>query len=154
LYQSEDLTHIDFGEYIKELTTALLQSISQTPKKVALDINIKNINLSIDTAIPLGLVLTELTTNALKYGIEANQQGKVEITIKDDGDMYVVSVSNSGKPFPEYLDFREAGTLGFQLVIALVKQLSGTIDLDTSDGTTFTITFNKSLAETFKKLVD
>jgi two-component sensor histidine kinase len=99
--------------------------------------------LSIDTAIPCGLIVNELVTNSLKHAFPDGRGGEIRVELRSDGDnKFALMVSDDGVGLPEDLDFRKTESLGLQLVNNLsVVQLEGTIDLDRSGGTVFRITF-------------
>jgi two-component sensor histidine kinase len=93
-------------------------------------------------AIPCGLIINELVSNSLKHAFPAGREGEIRIELRaDDEGKCILMVSDNGVSFPEGLDFRDAGTLGLQLVNTLVSQLEGTIELDRSRGMAFKITF-------------
>lgn len=143
LYQSEDLTKIDFAEYIKSLTFHLFRSYSVNPGTVELSINFGDVLFDIDTSIPCGLIINELVSNSLKYAFADGRKGKISIDLQLDGEKYVLVISDNGVGFPEGLDFQNTGTLGLRLVNILVNQINGVITLDKSEGTSFKIVFTK-----------
>jgi len=143
LYQSEDIAHIDIASYIQDLT-ALLFSTYTVRNAIKVDITITDIFLTITTAIPCGLIINELVSNALKHAFPKERDGTITVSMTPStNDSLILTVSDTGIGFPEEIDFRNTTTLGMQLVITLVEQLEGTITLDRSEGrTTFTITFS------------
>ncbi len=163
LYQSKDLARINFAEYIQKLTASLFHAFGINPH-VDLNIEIEDIYLGVDTAIPCGLIINELASNALKYAFPGGRQGKVWIKLVADSQkqpagtgqlggpgrltggmagaqIYTLTVSDNGIGFPKELDFDATETLGMQLVNILTKQLNGSIRMDREAGTTFTINF-------------
>ena len=160
LYQSQTLARINFAEYIRSLTTYLFQVHRGSPIAIKLNINTDDVLLNIDTAIPCGLIINELVSNSLKYAFpedkadseqsaseglpssEAKGEIHIELTRNNNGEFTLI-ISDTGVGFPEDLDFRNTESLGLQLVIILVKQLEGTIELDRSSGTAFKITFTE-----------
>jgi len=142
LYTSEDLAHIDIASYIHSLTHQLITTYHTLASRVNMDIAITDIFLTITTAIPCGLIINELVTNALKHAFPHQQKGTITVSMTPStNDHLILTVSDTGIGFPEGIDFRNTTTLGMQLVTSLVEQLEGTITLDRSEGTTFTITF-------------
>jgi two-component sensor histidine kinase len=92
----------------------------------------------------LGLIINEIVSNSIKYAFPHDKTGKISINLKYYDDKYKLTISDNGIGFPENLDFRNIeSTLGLKLVNSLVKQLDGSIDLDTSQGTKFTIKFKE-----------
>ncbi len=140
LYQSASLARIDFGEYLRNLTRDLFRSYSAGG--VTLKLQAEDIHLDVDTAIPCGLIITELVSNALKYAFPQGQGGELLITFaRIARDKYALSVTDNGTGLPRAVDFRSPKTLGLQLVNMLISQLRGTLDVVSDGGTTFMITF-------------
>jgi len=142
LYTSEDPSHIDIASYIHSLTHQLITTYRTTASRVNMDIAITDIFLTITTAIPCGLIINELVTNALKHAFPHQRDGTITVSMTPSNtDSLILTVSDTGIGFPEGIDFRNTTTLGMQLVTSLVEQLEGTITLDRSEGTRFRIEF-------------
>ena len=140
LYRSDNLAQIDFGEYLRNLTRDLFRSYSAGG--VTLKLQAEEIQLDVDAAIPCGLIVNELVSNALKYAFPQGRSGELLIRFSQVAhDRYALSVTDNGVGLPGDLDVRQAKTLGLQLVNMLVTQLRGTLDVISDDGTTFLITF-------------
>jgi len=140
LYRSENLAQIDFGEYVRNLTRDLFRSYSAGG--VTLKLQAEDIQLDVDAAIPCGLIVNELVSNALKYAFPEGRGGELLIRFSQVGhDRYALSVTDNGVGLPQDLDVRQAKTLGLQLINMLVTQLRGTLDVISDEGTTFLITF-------------
>ncbi len=157
-YQSTDLKSIDFGDYICNLAKDLVSTYVAAPDQVNLIIEVDNIMLDIDTAVPLGLILNELLTNSLKYAfpadkISSSSSGAVQLSTNKDstitvvfhkiGDEFELIVKDNGVGFPKGLDYKKTGTLGLELVNRIAKQIDGVILVDTSKGTEFKIIFKE-----------
>jgi len=143
LYQSNNLSRIDMNEYTKDLTTSLFRSYADSAAAIKLKTKVADIFLDITTAIPCGLIINELTSNALKHGFPDGRQGEITIAMHPVNNKIELVVSDTGVGFPEEIDFRNTTTLGMQLVITLVEQLEGTIGLDRRAGSAFTICFEE-----------
>jgi len=142
LYTSEDLSHIDIASYIHSLTHQLITTYRTASSRVSMNIAITDIFLTITTAIPCGLIINELVTNALKHAFPQERDGTITVSMTPSNkDSLILTVSDTGIGFPKEIDFRNTTTLGMQLVTSLAQQLEGTITLDRSEGTTFTTTF-------------
>ena len=143
LYQSQDLARVNFAEYVRTLTNYLFRSYGVNPDVISLKINVDDdVFVSIDTAVPCGLIINELVSNGLKHAFPDGREGEIRTGLRLDHDgQFTLMVSDNGVGLPEGLDFRSTESLGLQLVNTLVEQLEGTIDLDRSGGTTFEITF-------------
>jgi len=145
LYQSQDLARIDFADYVQKLASHLFSLYSVSMAVIKLSINIKDVLLDINTAIPCGLIINELVSNSLKYAFPNNREGEIQIKLyASKDDTFSLIVRDNGIGLPEDLDFRDTESLGLQLVTALVEQLKGTIELDRSEGTAFEIVFKKA----------
>ena len=150
LYQSEDLSRIPFLNYLQRLTTHLI-SIYRSDSRIS-DINLRvdGVFLDINQAIPCGLIINELITNALKHAFPKGVDGNIYIKMySDELGKCTLVIGDTGIGFPAGLDFRETETLGLQLVTGLVSQLEGEIELKegaqtgagANTGTEFTIRF-------------
>ncbi len=146
LYQSKDLGSIDFKEYVQRLTNDLFRSYAVNQSVVRLDININNVFVNIDTAVPCGLIINELISNSFKYAFpnyEAeNKTGiiRIDFTRLNENELSLV-VSDDGIGIPQSINEKKNGSLGLQLVETLVAQLEGILEIDGSSGTTFKIKF-------------
>jgi len=145
LYMREDLSKIEYKTYVQELSQYLIKSIKGIENKIKLTINITDIKLGIDTAIPLGLLINEAVTNALKYGIVDDNEGEIHIAItKEVGKEYVLKIGDNGVGFPESVNYKTTKSLGLKLIYNLTRQLKGTIQRDVSKkGTNYVIKFQE-----------
>lgn len=144
LYQSKDLSKIDFADYIHNLAQNLFQAYEINAKAIKLETNIAPCFLNIDTAVPCGLIINEFVTNSLKYAFPEQNQGRIKIDFSfDDNRVCVLVVSDSGIGLPKDLDYKNSRTLGLRLVVSLVKQIRGNIELLKTAGTVFRITFSQ-----------
>lgn len=141
LYQSPDLARINLGDYIKNLTKFLCQSYSARNRNIELETHIEDIQMEIDTAIPLGLIINELVSNSLKHAFVTGQKGQIMVGVQSTDDEFMITVSDNGRGFPEELDFKKTKTLGLQLVNTLINQIKGEIELERDGGTKFIIKF-------------
>ena len=142
LYQSGDLSKINFVEYIEVITMHLFKTYGANPVRVRIRLDIDNVPLSMDTAVPCGLIINELVTNALKYAFPGERNGEIHITLKPGQDTMTLKVSDNGVGLPESLDYKNTPSVGLQLVNMLTEQIGGDIELDRHCGTCFTITFH------------
>jgi len=141
LYQSPNFTHINFEDYIWSLMNYLISYYK--PNRINLKIDVKDIFLGIDTAVPCGLIINELATNSIKHAFPDSMQGKIEIGLYSDGYEFELIVSDDGIGFQEAVDLETTEHLGLRLVSALTQQINGTIELDRSNGTKFRIKFRE-----------
>jgi len=142
MYQSGELARIDIASYVRSLTTHLFAEYGVILAAINLDIEIKDVLLDVNTAIPCGLIINELVTNSLKHAFPDGRSGEIKITMHYIKQNQIeLIVSDTGIGFPADLDFQNTDSLGLQIVCWLVDQLDGTIELDRAGGTEFTITF-------------
>lgn len=144
LYRSTDLKRINFGEYIRTLARDLFQTYTDGSGRIDLNINAEEVMMDINTSIPLGLILNELVSNALKHGFPGEMSGDINVDFRSIGEEYQLKVGDTGISFPDDLDYRNTDSLGLQLVNNLTSQINGQIELDTFNGTEFTIKFKEA----------
>jgi two-component sensor histidine kinase/putative methionine-R-sulfoxide reductase with GAF domain len=143
LYQSPDLAQIDFAEYIRDLVAHSFRSYRDRSALITLRIDADDVSPGLDTAIPCGLIINELVSNALKHAFPDNRKGEIRIGLHSENGQTILTVSDDGVGFPADLDFRDTDSLGLQLVTTLVEQLEGSIELDNREGTVFKVTFTE-----------
>ncbi|WP_048190433.1 sensor histidine kinase [Methanobacterium sp. SMA-27] len=142
LYQSPNFNDINFKQYLEKLVYDILYTygIKIGPIKVQMDI--EDINLNIDTAIPLGLIINELITNTIKYAFPQNE-GTITIQLKSLTEHMEITIADDGIGLPKYIKLENPETLGLKLVQNLVKQLDGDLKLNLDNGSEFKITFKE-----------
>lgn len=137
IYKSQDLANINYREYLEELIQYLFESF-QTDN-VKHHISAENIMMSIDAAVPVGIIINELVTNSLKYAFPGGQEGTVSIVLKQNNDLITLIIEDNGIGLPKHIRVGKHPTLGLELVNALTLQLNASIETDTSNGTKYTI---------------
>ena len=153
LYRSPDLARIDAAEYVPELVQHLLGVYRGRAGGVTMDIEVSDVLLDVDTAVPCGLIITELVSNALEHAFVPDQgprEEKIQVEMYLEDDQVTLVVSDNGVGLPTDVAIQQSGSLGLQLVDILTRQLQGTITADSaasspggSGGTTFRITFSQ-----------
>ncbi|MGJ8736717.1 sensor histidine kinase [Zobellia laminariae] len=145
LYMREDLSKIEYKSYVQELAEYLVRSIKGTSSNITLNIDIPNVKLNIDTAIPLGLLINETVTNALKYGIVDKNKGEIHIKLrKTDDNEFILYMGDDGQGFSKDVTHKNSKSLGLKLIHNLSRQLQGSIIRDlTQKGTHYTIKFKE-----------
>ena len=142
LYHSDDLAHVNFKEYLNEFVQELFQSYSELDWNISYRINAENISLSLDKAIPCGLLANELISNAMKHAFPGEKSGTFTIDLKKNSDgSYTLAVADNGIGLPENLEERKKKSLGLQLVDALVRQIRGELSITSHGGTIISVTF-------------
>jgi two-component sensor histidine kinase len=120
----------------------LFSTYGAVNKDISYKLDIKDVFLDINKAIPCGLIINELLTNSLKHAFPANRKGKITVKMTaKQGNKFSLIMGDDGVGFPADFDFHKMDTLGMQVVTDLVNQIGGTIDLDRTKGTTFIINF-------------
>jgi PAS domain S-box-containing protein len=148
LYRSTDLANIDFNDYIRSLTSSLITAYSADPSRIRLIIDIKDVSLDINRAIPVGLIMNELVANALKHAFPEGWSGKITLTGRRTPAGITLSVQDNGVGLPEGLDWRNTSTLGLHLIITLIQQVHGSIELNSTGGTSFEMFIPSATKET------
>jgi len=144
LYRSTDLKRINFGDYIRNLTNELYHTYVLDIQRVKLVLNVEDVMIDINSAVPLGLIVNELVANAMKYAYPEGESGKIQICFHKDDDLYILRVKDDGVGIPKDLDISKVKTLGLQLVTNLTQQIDGEMELNREHGTDFEITFEES----------
>jgi PAS domain S-box-containing protein len=142
LYSSGTLSEIDFADYVESLIDELLRMYNVAPGAITITTDIEDVHFGVDTAMPCALILNELVSNCLKYAFPDERTGEVTIGFQYADGSYAMTVADDGVGFPADVNFRATGSLGMQLVTALVGQLNGTIEMNREDGTSFVISFS------------
>lgn len=142
LYQSEDLTNINFKNYVKSLIEDLFHSFGVDSKNIKINIEIKDVIMSIETAIPCGLIINELISNTLKHAFPRGE-GKIDLELSEkDKGKYLLKIKDDGKPFPDEFEIENTDTLGMKLISKLVNQLDGELKMH-RETKEFLIDFNE-----------
>ena len=143
LYQSQNLSSIDIREYVCDLARLVTRSYQKSPEGIRLNFSIDRLPLSIDLAIPCGLILNELLTNTMKYAFPEKKTGEICISMmKSDKNYILLNYSDNGIGVPEDFDFRNQKTLGMKSIFALVEhQLQGEVQCEVHDGLAYHIRF-------------
>ncbi len=142
LYQTKNISRIEFSGYAKSLTQHIFDVFGTNTGKINTKINANNIFLSVDTAIPCGLIINELVTNSLKYAFPDEKSGEININLDYQNSKYILTIRDNGIGLGDKIDFNNKDTLGLQLVNTLIYQLNAEMSIDRSDGTSYCITFS------------
>jgi len=143
LYRSRNLADIDFGQYVKSFIDTLSESYDIGVNKILITTKIENISFDLENAIPCGLIINELVSNALKYAFPDGREGKIKITLNSitEEDLELI-VKDNGIGLPKEFDINNIDTLGLELTKSIVEhQLDGEIKIDQLNGTLFHIIF-------------
>ena len=140
LYQSESLASVNLDRYVKDLMGNIITTFDGITGRINFEIEMRDIKLEINQAIPCGLIINELVTNALKHAFANGQNGMVRITAKYTEENEVeLNVNDNGSGFSEGLDLKKSKSLGLRLISLMVDQLHGTLDIRNRPGAEITI---------------
>lgn len=143
LYQSQDLAHIDFGTYLISLVENLFSSYV-VKGSIKSHIEVENVIIDVNTAIPLGLIVNEIVSNSIKHAFPGDLDGMITIKMEDDRENYILTVGDNGVGFPENLDYQNTSSLGMQLINSLSNQINGNLELIINNGTIIKLIFPKN----------
>lgn len=141
LYRSRDLSQIDFAAYVQELVEHLVQGMGKTAARIRFRFELEPSQLPLDLAIPCGMIVNELVSNALEHAFPEGSAGTVRITFRGDAAGYELTVADNGVGLSEGLLAGKPGTLGLKVVQALTRQIHGRLDLQQAGGSVFAIHF-------------
>lgn len=141
LYQSHDLASVNFGEYLRALTQRAVAEHSGSRTQVRTELELADVPLGVDRAIPCGLIANELLTNALKHGFKGRERGTVRVELRRDGTHVRLIVADDGVGVPHDVDMRSSRTLGMELVSTFVEQLQGRLEIVRDNGLRLEISF-------------
>jgi two-component system CheB/CheR fusion protein len=149
MYESKQVGKVSFKDYVTELISHLFRLYAKDSKKIELALELQEVYLDMDRAIPCGLIANELLTNALKYAFPDDSAGKIEISLmhrvlkgknREPGE-FVLTVKDNGVGLPAGIDPKNAQSMGMRIVAALTRQLAGKLEVSRHEGTTFRIAF-------------
>lgn len=140
LYRTKDFSSINFANYLQNLTANLIASY-RINEEVVLDADLQDIDLVLDQAIPCGLLMNELITNALKYAWKPGEKGTITLRLSENENMVELLIADDGIGLPVPFEEMNSDTLGLQLVVTLIEQLEGELKVETENGTKYLIKF-------------
>lgn len=135
LYQSENLSQVNFAEYVDVFSRHLRSLCNVDPGKIEILLDIDAADLHVDMAIPCGMIVSELLTNALKYAFPMERHGIIKVVLRSEPAERVLIVEDNGVGLPPTIDLSTANTLGLQLVRGLAKQIGATVSIERGSGT-------------------
>lgn len=154
LYQSSSITKINMADYIQELVNYLQDSFG-LGQKVQFELQVEPLDLDVTQAVPLGLILNEAISNAVKYAFPKNQQGQVWIHLQaQEEEQYLLCIRDNGVGLPADFDLEQSYSLGMSLMKGLSKQLLGTLHLYNENGLEVQIQFQKVLEDQEEESID
>lgn len=153
LYNSSDLSGIKFKDYIESLITQITGYYIFPGRSVDVILNIDDYDLSIDVAVPLGLVINEIITNSFKYAFNESKKGEIFVSLKKDNENFLLSISDNGIGISNEYDILNRKTFGISLIFDLVeKQLDGKVDFENNNGLKYNIFFKDNYSGRVKEI--
>jgi two-component sensor histidine kinase len=142
LYQGDDLGAIDFKEYVLQLTNDIAIAFGNAKKKIEMHVEVNDVRFDVNTAVPLGLIITELITNTYRHAFINKRKGNIYLKLKaiENGD-YQLTIQDDGKGMPKGFDYNKVSSLGIRLVNGLTRQLEGSLEIQNGIGTIIIINF-------------
>jgi len=134
LYQSENIAQIDFAEYVSEFADQLVRLYDVRPERIRLLLDVEKLYLDVDVAIPCGMIINALLTNALKYAFPGGGRGEIVVRLRAEEQLLRLCVEDDGVGIPPQVDIENSSSLGLQLVRALVQQLGGRMSVERDGG--------------------
>lgn len=146
LYQAPDLSRIDLQDYVEDLAYLILTGNLRAADKISLVLDLEPIQVSMDIAIPFGMILNELMSNAMKHAFPDERSGEIRLRLQKDQDFIELGYADNGVGVPVGFDFRKQQSLGMQTIISLAeRQLGGTVTFRSQPGVAWTIRFPNRL---------
>lgn len=142
LYQSKDISNIDFEIYLNKMLSAIIRSY-RVANSIKLKTKVEGVDMGIETAMPCGLIINELSTNSIKHAFPNRDQGNILVELECLDDSYVLTYADDGIGLPENISSADSKKLGLLVVETLVNQLNGEMEIDRSNGTKFIIKFRE-----------
>ncbi|KWT78354.1 PAS domain S-box protein [Candidatus Magnetominusculus xianensis] len=134
LYQTPDLSSINFAEYIESIVSEIVSMYRIDTNAITSIMDIENIELDLEAAVPCGLIVNELLTNAFKYAFPDKRRGIISVHFTKTDQTYTLTIKDNGIGLPEGFDYQKSDTMGLQLVTALAGQLDGMLQIKSKDG--------------------
>ena len=152
LYRSSDLSSINFREYIEELVPALIKDLSAPSLSIQYEIDIEEIYLMLDYAVPCGLVLNEFILNSLKYAFNSSNEGFIKISaVKSQSNEIIITYSDDGAGLPDDFKMASSDTIGFSIINSIItSQLYGQLEFPAHEGFKCRFSFN---LDTYEKRI-
>jgi two-component sensor histidine kinase len=143
IYRTADFSRLEFMDYIKTIASNLIQSYRTGTLALEFRPEMESVGLNLDQAIPCGLIINELVSNALKYAYKGRKKGVLTVVLREENDDVILAVKDDGVGLPKDFAFEKNNSLGIQLVYALLDQLDATVKVNQSNGTEFFIRFHR-----------
>ncbi len=142
LYAHQHMDRINFGEYTETLVNELMRFFALPDKTVESRISAEQVQLDVEQAIPCGLILNELVTNALKYAFKERSSGLITVTLSQIGNEEIIlAVADDGVGLPDGFNWKKSKSMGLPIVGILARQLDGSVEVESRAGLKVTVRF-------------
>lgn len=141
LYQSENFNKVPFQNYLSDLIQAIQTTYRNNQTQITTNVNANDIELSINTAIPLSLIINEIVTNCFKHAFTDKESGRIDITLSKENSHFKLIIQDNGKGLPEEFNPKKLHSIGFDLIQGLTRQLEGRFEWKNENGAIIIITF-------------
>lgn len=143
LYGNDDLGGVDFGEYLQSLVLVLYRAYQADGCHVKMELDLDSIRLNIDTAVPCGLLINEMVTNAFKHAFHGRTEGQLRVSLKEEDGEVLLTVADDGPGIPIGFDWKKSDSLGAMLIQTLSRQIKATMTVSGPPGTGYTLKFKE-----------
>jgi PAS domain S-box-containing protein len=140
LYRSEEVREVQLDQYLNQMCRSIIETYTSGRGRIKLDMRLSEVKIEVKRAIPIGLIVNEILTNALKYAFPDGRSGTVHVSLDRSGDTLVLELGDDGAGMPADFNPEKSKGLGSKLILMLVEQMTGTLSLDRSAGTAYKIT--------------
>jgi two-component sensor histidine kinase len=144
LYQSNSFSEIDLADYLEELTEYICSTYIGHQQEITFDTHFDDIQLNINQAVPVGLVINEILANAIEHGFDENDGGRINISVHEIEETVQIQIEDDGRGLPEGSDMAGSESTGSAIVAALIKQIEGDLTVESKGGLNVNIVFQKS----------
>lgn len=144
LYQSKSFSEIDLRDYMKELSSHICSTYGSNDENITLENNFDDVQLNINQAIPVGLIINEIMANAIEHGFEGKESGIIKITMHEIDKKIYIQIKDDGNGLPEHFDLQKSEGTGSAIVGALIQQIDGSLSVEKNGGLNFKLVFEKS----------
>lgn len=144
LYQSQSFSEIDLKDYMHELTHYICSTYIANGKNITVENNFDDVQLNINQAVPVGLIINEIMANAIDHGFEEKQSGTIKIGMHQVDEKIHIQIEDDGQGLSEDVDFHKSEGTGSAIIGALIRQIDGALTVEKNDGLNIKLTFQKS----------
>lgn len=144
LYQSKSFSDINLADYLDELTDYICSTYIGHQKEITVETNFDLVQLNINQAVPVGLIINEIMANAIEHGFKEKSTGTITIAVHEIEDKVQIQISDDGGGLPADVDFTSSDSTGSAIVSALIQQIDGDLTVENDRGLNVKIVFQKS----------